>query len=669
MATKTKDVEIRARELAMDGLSVRKIPARLEAEGYGVQSKSSVHRWLSKTPQDAPAPVAAPAESAPVVTPAALADAYPATAAPDLVDDNPWQPRRHRTPEKDEELLESIATEGLIQRPIARPMPGGRYQIVVGHRRRDAMAELVRREDPRWPHAGVLLEVQQIDDGRAAAIALQENTVREDLTQMEKVRAWQRMLDEIPGMTQDRIAQIAGLGNRSTVANYLRLLSLPSFILDLVDEEEMPPRAAREFLALHDTGGEPNPRVEMMQYVVDQVRKSAVRGSWAPDAKANFSVKSVRWYIADAVQFAGQGSTDHFGGGGRDQKLQWRPIDGGGYQSGNDRLAWPHDTEAFAHLNPHTIYRIPLKDSDGSRRWTSDAVSWHKWRDRTAASARKNYGSGSAEKAKDAGSSRPGAHHPPEAARHPLVAAKTREAKGETPWDELGTLAQPVFEFDTFRRNSVVAKLQSQAKNEDSYGIAKLPSWFDDPKECTERCTIGARFGRDGYDRNKTVMVCTNAQHFKEKLAASRAKVEPHVKAQVKQEELLRGLLADALQPAMPSGPAGAMAAALMLRGTYGIKPKTPFDHASYEPFDYTPRNTARIAEIAGVQLRDGSVARDTIYNRIADVPAELVQELAARVMVAVVEESMNGARLLKELADKLGVPTGTDARAVEDPA
>lgn len=138
----------------------------------------------------------------------------------------PGQPRRHFDEVALDELAASIATRGVIQPVIVRPLGNGRYQLVAGERRWRAAQRARLHEIPAL--------VRELDDRDAMALALIENIQREDLNPVEEARAYHR-LSQDESLTQAEIARLVDK-SRSHVANLQRLLSLPEAVLDMVEQ-------------------------------------------------------------------------------------------------------------------------------------------------------------------------------------------------------------------------------------------------------------------------------------------------------------------------------------------------------------------------------------------------------------------------------------------------
>lgn len=130
---------------------------------------------------------------------------------------NPNQPRTKFDDESLLELAESIRHLGIIQPITLRKISENNYQIISGERRFRA-AKLV--DMPSLP-----AYVREVNDDEVLTMALVENVQREDLDAMEIAISYQRLLDECH-LTQEDLSERVGK-KRSTVANYLRLLSLP----------------------------------------------------------------------------------------------------------------------------------------------------------------------------------------------------------------------------------------------------------------------------------------------------------------------------------------------------------------------------------------------------------------------------------------------------------
>ncbi len=137
------------------------------------------------------------------------------------IEAHPDQPRRHFDEEALSELAASIASRGVIQPVIVRPLANGRYQLVAGERRWRAAQRAQLHEIPAL--------IRDLEERDVMALALIENIQREDLNPVEEARAYQR-LAQLEDMTQAEIAQLVEK-SRSHIANLQRLLSLPEAVL------------------------------------------------------------------------------------------------------------------------------------------------------------------------------------------------------------------------------------------------------------------------------------------------------------------------------------------------------------------------------------------------------------------------------------------------------
>ena len=139
-----------------------------------------------------------------------------------------------------QELADSIAQYGLIQPITVRKLDTGYYQIIAGERRWRASRLAGLHEVP--------VRVIEADDRRAAELALVENLQREDLNPVEEAEGY-RTLMETYGLTQEEAARSVGR-SRPAVANALRLLSLSSPVLSLVEKGKLSAGHARTLLPL-----------------------------------------------------------------------------------------------------------------------------------------------------------------------------------------------------------------------------------------------------------------------------------------------------------------------------------------------------------------------------------------------------------------------------------
>ena len=158
----------------------------------------------------------------------------------DQIVPNPHQPRKAFNETSIEELARSVREHGIVQ-PIVVTRTGDRYRLVAGERRFRAAQRAGLRAIP-----AVIKDL--LTDGDALQIALIENIQREDLNPIEAAGAYYQLHQEF-GLTQEEISRRVGK-ERSTVANFLRLLKLPDSVKKLLASGQLSMGHARALLAL-----------------------------------------------------------------------------------------------------------------------------------------------------------------------------------------------------------------------------------------------------------------------------------------------------------------------------------------------------------------------------------------------------------------------------------
>lgn len=133
---------------------------------------------------------------------------------------NPFQPRTSFNEDSLRELASSIRELGVIQPITVRKLEYNKYQLVSGERRYRASKLVGLETIPAY--------IRIANDQESLEMALVENIQRQDLDPIEISLSYQRLLDEI-NLTQEQLSERIGK-NRSTIANYLRLLKLDPII-------------------------------------------------------------------------------------------------------------------------------------------------------------------------------------------------------------------------------------------------------------------------------------------------------------------------------------------------------------------------------------------------------------------------------------------------------
>ena len=177
--------------------------------------------------------------SAPVPSATETEGGKPLEIPLDQIDRNPFQTRSHVNEEQLAELAASITANGVVQPVLVRPLANGRFQLIAGERRWRASELAGKKTIPAI--------LRQVSDEQAMEITIVENLQRADLNPMEQARAFERLSREFH-MTQEQMAVRTGK-DRATVANFLRLLKLPSSVQMRVESGELSFGHARTLLA------------------------------------------------------------------------------------------------------------------------------------------------------------------------------------------------------------------------------------------------------------------------------------------------------------------------------------------------------------------------------------------------------------------------------------
>lgn len=161
----------------------------------------------------------------------------------DSISTNPRQPRHDFDPVALEELAASINENGIVQ-PITVRRKDGKFELIAGERRLRAVKLINLRTIPAY-----IMSVE--NDGSLLQLALIENIQREDLNPVDVAQAFQELI-EVHGLTHGEIADRVGK-DRSTVANFLRLLGLPDEIKESIRKGELSQGHARALLPIKDS--------------------------------------------------------------------------------------------------------------------------------------------------------------------------------------------------------------------------------------------------------------------------------------------------------------------------------------------------------------------------------------------------------------------------------
>lgn len=157
---------------------------------------------------------------------------------------NPFQPRKEFRAEELSELQESLNASGLLQPITVRRRPGrDGFELIAGERRLRAASKLGWKEIPAI--------IKEIDDKTILTLALIENLQRADLNPVEEGEGYYRLSHDF-GMTQQQIAETVGK-DRTTVANMLRVLQLPSGVRKMLEEGNLTLGHAKVLLGLEDS--------------------------------------------------------------------------------------------------------------------------------------------------------------------------------------------------------------------------------------------------------------------------------------------------------------------------------------------------------------------------------------------------------------------------------
>ena len=156
----------------------------------------------------------------------------------DEIEPNPKQPRRDFDEKTLQELADSIKLHDIIQPITVSKLASGKYRLIAGERRWRAARLAGIRDIPAY--------VRQANDSQLLELALLENLQREDLNAMEVSLSYKRMMEELD-YTQEQVAERMGK-DRSTVANFIRLLKLPPDIQLAVRNGELSMGHARALI-------------------------------------------------------------------------------------------------------------------------------------------------------------------------------------------------------------------------------------------------------------------------------------------------------------------------------------------------------------------------------------------------------------------------------------
>jgi len=172
------------------------------------------------------------------------------------IDGNPFQPRTRFDNQAMEELAASIRQVGIVVPLTVRETGEGRYQLIAGERRLRAARMAGLTHVPAY--------IRTADDTAMLEMALVENIQREDLDAIEVAITYQRLIEEC-SLTQEQLSDRVGK-QRSTVANYMRLLRLPAEIQLGIRNRNLSMGHARTLVNIED----PAKQIKVFYHIIEE---------------------------------------------------------------------------------------------------------------------------------------------------------------------------------------------------------------------------------------------------------------------------------------------------------------------------------------------------------------------------------------------------------------
>lgn len=179
------------------------------------------------------------AEAAENAAPVTLASPAADEISVELIERNPFQPRREFDRAAINELAASIRKHGVLQPLLVRAVGEG-YQLVAGERRWRAAQQVGLENIP--------CRVVELEDNQVCEAAIEENLKRQDLNVLEKAEAFRDYLERFGGTVEELSKRLSM--NRSTVSNMMRLLELPEHVQEAVRKDRISGGHARALLPL-----------------------------------------------------------------------------------------------------------------------------------------------------------------------------------------------------------------------------------------------------------------------------------------------------------------------------------------------------------------------------------------------------------------------------------
>jgi len=176
----------------------------------------------------------------------------------DTIDANPKQPRRDFDETALNELADSIKTHDIIQPITVTKMPSGRFRLISGERRLRASKIAGFTDIPAY--------IRQTNDQQLLELALLGNLQREDLNSMDVALSYKRMMEELD-FTQEQVAERMSK-DRSTIANFIRLLKLPPDIQIAVRKGELSMGHARALINVDS--------IDKQLFIFDEIKEKGL---------------------------------------------------------------------------------------------------------------------------------------------------------------------------------------------------------------------------------------------------------------------------------------------------------------------------------------------------------------------------------------------------------